>query len=121
MDELDELQQGHNTWVRAIDIRDLSNPFVASTWTGPTRAIDHNGYTVGNNYYMSNYERGITVLDVTTPEDPQEIAFFDTFPSADDAAFHGAWGVYPFLPSGTILVSNIDGPGGLFILRHSPP
>ncbi len=121
MDELDEQRQGHNTWARVIDIRDLSNPFVASTWTGPTRAIDHNGYTVGNNYYMANYERGITVLEVTTPEDPQEIAFFDTFPSADEAAFHGAWGVYPFLPSGTILVSNIDGPGGLFILRNSPP
>ena len=35
------------------------------------------------------------------------------------AAFHGAWGVYPFLPSGTLLVSSIDGAGGLFVLRES--
>ncbi|MDQ3249980.1 MAG: SpaA isopeptide-forming pilin-related protein, partial [Chloroflexota bacterium] len=35
--------------------------------------------------------------------------------------FNGAWGVYPFLPSGTILVSDIE--GGLFILREAtaPP
>ena len=38
--------------------------------------------------------------------------------ASDNAAFHGAWGVYPFLPSGTMLVSNIDGAGGLFLLRE---
>jgi hypothetical protein len=52
------------------------------------------------------------------PSAPRETAFFDTYPASDNARFHGAWGVYPFLPSGTILVSNIDGAGGLFLLRE---
>ena len=43
-----------------------------------------------------------------------EIAFFDTFPANDDASFSGAWSVYPYLPSGTIIVSDRD--SGLFIL-----
>ena len=64
---------------------------------------------------MSNYERGLTVLDVTQPTAATDIGFFDTYPTSDDAHFNGAWGVYPFLPSGTLLVSDIQ--SGLFVLR----
>jgi len=38
-----------------------------------------------------------------------------------DAAFHGAWGVYPFLPSGTILISSIDGAGGPGVTTAAAP
>jgi hypothetical protein len=67
---------------------------------------------------MSAYRRGLSILDITNPATPSEIAFFDTFPSpaANLPQFNGAWGVYPFLPSGTILVSNIE--DGLFVLRE---
>ncbi len=119
MDESDERSTGQNTRVRVLDVRDWASPRVVSEWIGPTKATDHNGYTIGDKYYMSNYERGMTVLDVTDPLAPTELAFFDTFPSSDTANFHGAWGVYPYLPSGNILISNIDGAGGLFILRES--
>jgi hypothetical protein len=74
---------------------------------------------VGDKLYVSHYEHGVTILDVTTPTSPRQVGFFDTFPSEEEADFHGAWGVYPFLPSGTILVSSIDGAGGLFVLRES--
>jgi hypothetical protein len=69
----------------------------------------------GNRYYMSNYERGLTVLDITDPSDPVEVGFFDTYPVSDNAGFNGAWGVYPFLPSGNILVSDIN--SGLYIIQ----
>jgi choice-of-anchor B domain-containing protein len=117
-DEGDELVRGGNSRVRVIDISDLALPRVAAVWTSSTLAIEHNGYVVRDRLYVSHYERGVTVLDVTTPTRPEETAFFDTYPASDDARFHGAWGVYPFLPSGTILVSNIDGAGGLFLLRE---
>lgn len=117
-DEGDELVRGGNSRVRVLDISDLALPRVAAVWTSSTLAIEHNGYVVGDRLYVSHYERGVTVLDVTTPTAPRETAFFDTYPASDDARFHGAWGVYPFLPSGTILVSNIDGAGGLFLLRE---
>jgi choice-of-anchor B domain-containing protein len=126
-DELDERdpdeqdpRPGHglNTTVRTVDISDLTAPFVSNVWAGPTRAIDHNGFTNGDRYYISNYRRGLTILDISDPNDPQEVAFFDTFPDpADDGPFfNGAWGTYPYLPSGTILVSDIE--GGLFLLRE---
>ena len=117
-DEIDEQQFGHNSRVRTMDIFNLRLPTITTSWTGPTPAIDHNGYTIGNSYYMSNYQRGLTILDITNPLALQDVAFFDTFPASNDAEFNGAWGVYPYFPSGTIIVSDIE--GGLFVLRESP-
>ncbi|WP_172449292.1 choice-of-anchor B family protein [Bowmanella denitrificans] len=116
-DELDERRLGLNTTLRVFDISDLSNPRLAATWTGPTRATDHNGFVRGNRYYMSNYERGLTILDISDANSPKEVGFFDTFPASDQTSFNGAWGVYPFLPSGLILVSDVN--SGLYILRDN--
>jgi choice-of-anchor B domain-containing protein len=118
-DELDEANLGVNTLLRTMDISDLRAPFISNIWTGPTQAIDHNGYVKGSRFYFANYRRGMTILDVSDPNDPQEIGFFDSYPGSDSAFFNGPWGVYPFLPSGTIVVSDID--RGLFILREQNP
>ncbi|NRA60709.1 MAG: choice-of-anchor B family protein, partial [Psychrobium sp.] len=116
-DEFDEIRGGLNSTVRIFDLQSLTNPVLAGKWTGPVAAIDHNGFVRGNRYYMSNYTRGLTILDITDPANPIEVGFFDTFPQNDLPSFNGAWGVYPFLPSGIILVSDIS--GGLFILRDN--
>ena len=116
-DEFDEQRGGLNTTVRIFSISDLNSPTQVGQWTGPTRAIDHNGFVRGNRYYMSNYERGLTILDITDPEDPIEAGFFDTFTPSNSASFNGAWGVYPFLPSGNILVSDIN--SGLYVLKDN--
>jgi len=121
MDETDERTTGDNTAIRILDVRDWSSPTVAAVWMGSNKTIDHNGYTVGDKYFFSNYERGLTILDVSDPLAPVEKAFFDTFPASDTASFHGAWAVYPFLPSGNVLISNIDGAGGLYVLKESAP
>ena len=118
-DELDELHGTENSRIRVIDISDLAHPRLAAVWNSNTRAIEHNGYVVGDKLYVSYYEHGVTILDVSTPTSPRQIGFFDTFPSGEETAFHGVWGVFPFLPSGTILASSIDGAGGLFVLRES--
>lgn len=114
-DEIDEQRFGLNTTINIFDISSLTTPILVGTWQGPTRAIDHNGFVRGNRYYMSNYERGLTVLDITDPSNPSEVGFFDTYPVSNNAGFNGAWGVYPFLPSGNILVSDIN--SGLYILK----
>ncbi|GHF79895.1 hypothetical protein GCM10017161_03880 [Thalassotalea marina] len=116
-DEFDEILGGLNSTVRIFSISDLNNPVQVGQWTGPTAAIDHNGFVRGNRYYMSNYTRGLTILDITDPTSPQEVGFFDTYPSFNNASFNGAWGVYPFLPSGNILVSDIN--SGLYVLKDN--
>ena len=113
-DEYDETTWDVNTTVRVFDLEYLVDPRLVKVWTGPTAAIDHNGYVRGNRYYMSTYTRGLTVLDITDPREPEEVGYFDTHPATDGAFFSGAWGVYPFLPSGNVLVSDIS--GGLYVL-----
>ena len=92
---------------------------LAGSFTGTTQAIDHNGFTLGDKYFMSNYRRGLTILDVEDPTTPLEIGYFDTLPApiANSANFDGAWGVHPYLPSGNILVSDIN--NGLFVLQDN--
>lgn len=118
-DELDERDLGVNTTLYVLDIKDLTSPSIVGSYVGTTNAIDHNGFTLGDKYYMSNYKRGLTVLDVSDPTKPTEIGFFDTYPipATNDATFDGAWGTYPYLPSGNILVSDIT--NGLFVLKDN--
>lgn len=114
-DELDERRASLNTTLNVFDISNLSQPLLVETWRGPTKAIDHNGFVKGNKYYMSNYERGVTVLDISDPTAISESGFFDTFSASNNPSFSGVWGVYPYLPSGHILASDIQ--GGLYVLK----
>ncbi|WP_142784283.1 choice-of-anchor B family protein [Changchengzhania lutea] len=120
-DELDEIRLGGLTKTLVFDFTDLDNPVLSSTYFGPTAAIDHNGYVKGNKYYLANYRAGMRVLDITNiaaaTDAMTEVAFFDTYPSSDSAAFNGAWSVYPYFPSGNIIISDIE--SGLFIVRPS--
>ncbi len=113
-DELDEVNFLLNTTVRVFDIGNLAAPALAGSWTGPTRAIDHNGYVRGNRYYVSNYTRGLTVLDISNPTAPVEAGFLDTYPASNSTGFFGAWGVYPFLHNRVVAISDIN--SGLYLL-----
>ena len=115
-DELDEPNFGLNSTIRTINITSLTAPTVSNIYTGPTLAIDHNGYTIGDKFYFSNYTRGIGVLDVTDPNEPVQLSYFDTYPATNSATFNGAWGIYPYLPSGNILISDIQ--RGLIVVRE---
>ena len=116
-DELEEIQLGLPTRLYTLDLTDLRAPTVQVSHTGPTTATDHNGYMRGTNYYVSHYRRGIVVYDAVNPNALVEIAYFDNYvtPSSDGPGTDGTWGVYPFLPSGNVLVSDIE--NGLFVLR----
>ena len=117
-DELDERTASNpvtNTTVRVFSLANLASPVLADTWTGPTGAIDHNGFVRGNRYYMSNYSRGLTILDITDPTAPTDIGFFDTFVANNNPDFTGAWGAFPFFHSGTVAVSDIN--SGLYLLK----
>jgi hypothetical protein len=71
--------------------------------------------------YQSNYAAGLRVLDVSDPENPVEIAHFDTAPLADEVPgfFDGSWSNYPFFESGNILVTSHK--QGLFVLKRRVP
>ena len=116
-DETEEINRGLFTQIYTMNVDDLLNPFIVGSYQGPDTTTDHNGYTKGNFLYVSHYRRGLVVFDASDPEDLREVASFDTFlaPAANSAGTDGAWGVYPFFPSGTVVISDIS--NGLFVLR----
>lgn len=120
-DELDERDFGFNTKALIFDFTDLDNPSLSSSYLGTTTAIDHNGYIKGNELYLANYTAGLRILDITnisaSTNAITETAFFDTFPSSDSANFNGVWSVYPYFPSGNIIISDIE--SGLFIVKKN--
>jgi len=118
-DELDEADFGFNSRTLIFDFTDLDNPVLHHTYNGTTAAIDHNGYVLGNSFFLANYTAGIRVLDISGIEGKNvvEEGFFDTFPTDDNAGFSGVWSVYPYLPSGKIIVSDIN--RGLFVIKRS--
>jgi choice-of-anchor B domain-containing protein len=118
-DELDELRRGLNTQIYTVDIGDLRAPGMVTSYSGPTTTTDHNGYAIGNRYYLAHYKRGLVIFDITNPSNLVEVGSFDTYltSAVNSAGTDGAWGVYPFLPSGTLLLSDIE--SGLFLLKRN--
>ncbi len=116
-DELDEVNNGHNSYTYIWDLADLDAPVLMGHYVGPTPAIDHNLYVRGGYAFESNYRAGLRVLDVTgvAAASLTEVAYFDIYPADDDPGFNGNWNNYPFFPSGNVILSGIE--QGLFVLR----
>jgi len=78
-----------------------------------TDVIPHNVHVIDQFLAISYYTDGARIVDASRPDNLIEIAYYDT---NDDfsSGFHGAWGLYPFLPSGIMLVTDIE--NGLYVL-----
>ena len=93
-----------------------------------TISIDHNLYISedGDNIandtgyiWQANYNAGLQVFrysDAGLAEgNLQRVGYFDVDPGLNVKAYGGAWNVYPYFPSGTVIVSTLD--EGLFVLN----
>jgi choice-of-anchor B domain-containing protein len=120
-DELDEtggLVQSTRTLV--WDISELDDPLLVKEYFSENRSTDHNLYVVGSTMYQSNYVSGLRVLDVSDPENPVQVGYFDTVPyGEDEPGFNGSWSNYPFFDSGIVVVTS--GREGLFLVRYRRP
>lgn len=79
-----------------------------------SNTIIHNTYFKNDYCVSSYYTYGITIHDVSRKNNLVEIGNFDTSPFTGDG-FNGAWGVWPFLPSGNLIISDIE--NGLWIVK----
>jgi hypothetical protein len=116
-DELDEVNNGHNSYTYVWDVTDLDAPVLRGHYTGPTTAIDHNLYVHGGYAYESNYRAGLRILDVTGVASVNlfQAGFFDTYPADNEPEFNSNWNNYRFPGSGTVILSDIE--QGLFVLH----
>jgi hypothetical protein len=106
----------HQGWFNVFDVSDLDDPQYLYAYEAATAATDHNLYVSGTRVFQANYASGLRVLEFgdLSHAELEEIAFFDTVPGSEAVGFSGAWSVYPYFSSGTLVVS--DTVNGLFIL-----
>lgn len=98
------------------DISDLGNIKESARFqTAPgSGAIIHNTHILNDYAITSWYKEGVVITDVARPQNPIEVGHYDTYAQGSGDGFAGCWGVYPFLPSGTIVASDIN--NGLYVL-----
>jgi choice-of-anchor B domain-containing protein len=118
-DELDEQRNSTDkrTKTYVFNAADLDRPVLIGTYSAPVNSIDHNQYVKGNYSYQANYQSGLRILDLANVADGQltEAGFFDIYPSGNSANFNGAWSVYPYFASGTVIISGIE--QGLVVVK----
>jgi choice-of-anchor B domain-containing protein len=119
-DELDELSGAvDGTRTLVWDVADLDDPVLVTEYMSDNKASDHNLYIRGNFMYQANYVSGLRVFDISDPENPKPVGYFDTARGPDSPGFAGAFSTYPFFESGNILISSMR--EGLFIVKKQQP
>jgi choice-of-anchor B domain-containing protein len=117
-----------NLSIKVADVSNLSNitPVALVRPNNDPGFIAHNPYVVGNEWvYVSCYQDGLLLYDITTPSAPAVKGFFDTYPQGgsgvttnyNGSCCRGNWGAYTYLPSGIIIACDMQ--NGVYILKPS--
>ncbi|MCC6459830.1 MAG: choice-of-anchor B family protein [Saprospiraceae bacterium] len=99
------------------DIRELDR--ISATYDG-MNSIGHNTHVKNDWAITSWYTEGVTIVDAHRPTNLIQVGQYDTWPGTAPVT-DGCWGVYPYLPSGNLIATNIplinsDQPGKMFVL-----
>lgn len=105
---------------KVLDVSDLSDIQVTGLDIPPSysRTLPHNVMLKDGIAYFSYYNDGLQIYDVREAGDINRIGYYDTYPD-DTTSFHGAWGIYSFLPSKRLLIS--DRKYGLHLFGYEAP
>ena len=106
-----------NAFMDAYDISDFDDIKFLDAYqpiaTQGNGVVPHNAHYINGYLVTSWYTDGVRIIDGTRPENLIEVAFFDSW-DGPDGGFNGCWGAYPWLPSGNVLISDIQ--TGLYVL-----
>lgn len=136
--------------LRVYDVRDAAQPVlvraIKTSDLGINAVSPHNPVVMGNYLYISWYQAGIQVFDITDPTFPKRIAQYDTYQqtfappeeelnilanpdpwdmvcgtmtdqNALPTSYNGNWAVFPFLGQNKILAGDME--YGLLVLDAS--
>ena len=109
--------ENHGYDIKILDLSDLTNISVISVFNSGVDAnsMAHNAIIKDNLLYVAYYHDGLRVYDISNPNAPIEVCYYDTYSPNNHISYRGAWGVYPYLSSGNILVSDMQ--TGLYIFK----
>ncbi len=134
--------------VRVYNITNPAQPVLVNSLKmvdlGLNAVTPHNPVVMGNKLYVSWYQAGIQVFDISNPAEPKRIGQYDTYSptfapeenagsltdepwdlvcgsenlqNALPTTYDGNWAVFPFLGEDKVLAGDLT--GGLFILDAS--
>jgi choice-of-anchor B domain-containing protein len=104
------------SYVVAYDISNLGNITELDRFTSlpGTGSVPHNVHVKNDYLVIAHYRDGVVIADANRPSNLIKVGNYDTYSLGAGSGFNGCWGVYPYLPSGNILASDIT--NGLFVL-----
>lgn len=108
--------ENHGMPMKVVDVSDFSDMEIIATISSEIdpNSIPHNQIIRDNYLFVSYYHDGLQVFDISNPYEPTKVAEYNTYFAGDHDSYRGAWGVYPYLPSGNILVSDMQ--TGLYVI-----
>lgn len=105
---------GGEPHTRIFDLQDLDAinkvADIVIISTQPT----HNCYLRNDTLFIAHYALGLRMYDVSDPTNPVSVGYYDTY-TGSSSGYVGAWNVYPFFPSGKIIVSDMQ--TGLYVME----
>ena len=85
-----------NIGLQIWDITTPSAPSLKGTWNSGSGSIMHNVFVKGNKAYLSHFEDGLHIIDISDLSNPVQTGWFDTDLGANGFNTNGTYGVYPF-------------------------
>ncbi len=111
--------EGGESWgahLRVLDVTDPAQPKRLGEYKLEANASIHNMVLKGERLYIAYYHHGVRVLDVSVPESPKEVAYYNTFRETDPGRGEGFYeGAIGMRVPGDGYVYVIDTSRGLLI------
>ena len=117
---MDEVPAGRG--IKSIDVSNMSNISVNQTFRSNQGNTPHNPYLIGNDILIAaNYTDGVQIFNMSNPSAIYRSGYFDSdtlinYPNYTQP-YHGCWAAYTDLPSGLLLISDMQ--NGLYVLDIS--
>jgi len=109
--------ENHGKDIKLLDVTDLTDILLIdtiSTEVDPL-SIPHNLLFQDEFLHVAYYHDGYYIWDTSDPANASIVGYYDTSTEMHVPNYRGAWGVYPHLPSGIVLVSDMQ--NGLFVFN----
>ena len=109
----------HGRDLKLVDVSDPTDITITSLFNSQvdSLSIPHNVIIEGDYLYASYYHDGVYIFDIRDPTQPLIVGYYDTSTELHGFNYRGAWGIYPFLPSGNLLASDMQ--NGLYVFDIS--
>lgn len=110
--------ENHGLPLKVYDLSDITNSKVVSLLYAnkdSAVAIPHNPLVSCDYAYVSYYYDGLQVYNIKNPKEPKLEYYYPTSILPNNRNYKGSWGNYPYLPSGNIVVADMQ--NGLFVLE----